>query len=218
MNIIWYGQSCFKIQTRPQRGAEEITIITDPFSKEVGLRPFQGSANIVTVSHSHYDHNDTSSIKGEPFVIDSAGEYSVSGVTVVGIESFHDDKKGTERGRNTIFTIETEDIKICHLGDLGHVLEEKQLDYIGEVDIVMVPVGGKYTISASQAEKVVAKLEPKMIIPMHYKLPELSIDLDTEEPFIKELGAKVDEKTFKLSLKKADLDEMEGKLVVMKVG
>jgi L-ascorbate metabolism protein UlaG (beta-lactamase superfamily) len=123
MNITWYGQSCFKIQTKSQRGGKETTIITDPFDKSIGLRPPQGIAEIVLISHTqHNDHNNVSAIKGDPFVIDASGEYSIEGIQIEGIESFHDKSNGEERGRNTIFTIDSEGMRICHLGDLGHIL------------------------------------------------------------------------------------------------
>ena len=141
MNIIWYGQSCFKIQNK------NITLITDPFNKSIGLRPPYGAADIVTVSHNHSDHNDYSAIKNDPFVIDGAGEFEVKKVVVKGIDSYHDDKEGKERGSNIIYTIEMNDIRICHLGDLGqNTLINGQLEKIGQIDILFIPVGGGFTI------------------------------------------------------------------------
>lgn len=218
MNIAWYGQSCFKIQTKSQRGGEEITIITDPFDKSLGLRPPQGNAEIVLVSHTqHDDHNNTSVIKGNPFIIDSPGEYSIEGIQIEGIESFHDKVKGTEKGRNTIFTIDSEGIRICHLGDLGHILEEDQTEAIGEVDVLMIPVGGKFTLDSKEAEDVVGQLEPKIIIPMHFKVKELNLEIDDAEKFCKEYGGKTEKGVVKLNLKKKDLIETESKVVVMEI-
>ncbi len=216
MNISWYGHSCFKIQTKPKRGSEEITIITDPFDKAIGLRPPQGQTDIATVSHAHFDHNNTKSLKGDFFEIDAPGEYSIKNVHIEGIESFHDDQNGKERGRNTIFIIESEDLRVCHLGDLGHLLTESQVEAIGEIDVLMIPVGGTYTLDTEEAEKVVGQLEPKIIIPMHYKVKGLKVDIDDEKAFCKEFGTKTNGET-KLNIKKKDLEEIENKLVVMSI-
>lgn len=214
MIISWYGHSCFKIQTRPKRGSEEITIFTDPFDRAIGLRPPQGHADIVTISHSHFDHNNTSALKDNPFVVDAPGEYSIKSVAIEGIDSFHDDKKGQEKGRNTIFLIESEEIRICHLGDQGDILTEKQVEALGEVDILMVPVGGKYTLDSEKAEKVVGQIEPKIIIPMHYKVKDLKIDIADEKEFCKAFGEKSNGET-KLVIKKKDLEEIENKLILL---
>lgn len=218
MIISWYGHSCFKIQTKPKRGEGDTTIITDPFDKSIGLRPPQGQANIITISHIHHDdHNNTSTIKGDPFVIDSTGEFSIRGVSIKGIESFHDENKGSERGRNTIFVYESEGLRLCHLGDLGHTLTDKQLDQIGSVDIVMIPVGGKYTIGPKEAETVIGQLEPKIIIPMHYKVKGLKIDIADEKDFCKELGSCIKEDLPKLSIKKRDLDGIDNKIAILSI-
>jgi len=218
MNISWYGQSCFKIQTKSQRGGKETVIITDPFDKSYGLRPPQGSAEIVLVSHTqHNDHNNTKVIKGNPFIIDAAGEYSIEGIQIEGIESFHDKTKGSERGRNTIFAIDSEGMRICHLGDLGHILEENQVESIGEVDILMIPVGGTFTLNSKEAEEVIGQLEPKIIIPMHFKIEGLTLDIDNVDKFCKEYGGKTEKGIIKLNLKKKELVDTESKVVVMEI-
>lgn len=218
MIISWYGHSCFKVQTKPKRGEGDITIITDPFDKSIGLRPPQGQANIITISHlQHDDHNNTSTIKGDPFVIDSAGEYSIGSVSIRGIESYHDNKKGLERGRNLIYVYKSEGLRLCHLGDLGHTLTDKQLDQIGPVDIAMIPVGGTYTIGPKEAEIVIGQLEPKIIVPMHYKVNGLKIDIADEKAFCKELGSCIKEKLPKLSIKKKELDGIENKIIILSI-
>ena len=217
MNITWYGQSCFKIQTKAQRGEKETTIIIDPFDKSIGLRPPQGNAEIITVSHQHHDHNNISAIKGEPFVIDAPGEYSIEGIQIEGIESFHDNSKGAERGRNTIFTIDSEGIRICHLGDLGHVLEENQVETIGEVDILMIPVGGNYTINSKEAEEVISQIEPTIIIPMHFKVKGLTVDIEDADKFCKEYGGTIEKGIGKLNIKKKDLIDTESRIVLMEI-
>lgn len=217
MNISWYGHSCFKIQTKTKRGGDDIIIFTDPFDKSIGLRRPQGQANIVTVSHAHPDHNDVELLKGDFFVADSPGEYSIQGVTIEGIDSFHDEQEGALRGRNTIFVFESEDLRICHLGDLGHELTDEQVETIGDVDVLMIPVGGTYTLDSKGAKKVVGQIEPRIILPMHYKIDGLELDIEDETEFCNELGASVKEKLQRLSLKKSELEQTENKVVLMSV-
>jgi len=217
MNITWYGHSCFKIQTKSQRGSDEAVIITDPFEKNIGLRPPQGNADIVTVSHSHNDHNNTESIKGEPFIIDAPGEYSIKGIQVEGINSYHDKERGIKRGRNTIFIIESESLRICHLGDLGHILTEEQLEKIGNVDVLMIPVGGTFTLNAKEAEEVIGQVEPKIIMPMHYKIKGLKMELDDEKDFCSEFGGQVERGIGRFNFKKKDLENIENKIIILDV-
>jgi len=219
MIISWYGHSCFKIQTRPKRGENEVIIFTDPFNKKIGLRSPAGNADIVTVSHSHSDHNNTSAFRGEPFTIDATGEYSIKGVHIEGIGSFHDNEEGAQRGRNTIFIFESEELRIAHLGDIGHILSERQVDTIGDLDVLMIPIGGNYTIDAKTAKEVIGQLEPKIIIPMHYMINGLKadiVDVSDEKEFLKLMGTKSNGAESKLVLKKKDLGEMENHLFVMK--
>lgn len=215
MIITWYGYSCFKIQTRPQRGSEEVTIFTDPFDKSIGLKPPQGNADIVLISHSHSDHNNSSTLKGEPFIIDACGEYSVKEVLIEGIQAYHDQEKGALRGLNNIYTIQSEDLNICHLGDLGHILTEDQIEEIGDVDVLMIPIGGKYTLNAKEAEKVIGQIDPKIIIPMHYKLPGLNLDIDDKEVFAKEVGLEMENGISKFTFKNTDIKDIQNKVIFM---
>ena len=213
MNIIWYGQSCFKLSSSTKNSAgEPIVLITDPFDKSIGLNPPRTSADIVTVNRQHYDHNNTSAIKGDPFIIDGPGEYEIKG-----IPSFCDKKQGTERGSNTIYVIEIDEIRICHLGDLGHILTNGQLEKINGIDILMIPVGGTYTISWSEADTVVNQIEPRIVIPMHYQLPGLKIKLDPVDKFCKEMGVSAKETFSKISLKKKDLLQEKTEVRVMEL-
>jgi len=215
MKIAWYGQSCFKLLVKTNNG-DKITILIDPFSKDIGLTPPRGGADIVIVSHDHFDHNNVKTVSGEPFIIDGPGEYDVKKIFIRGIYSFHDDKKGEERGVNTISVIEAEDMKVCHLGDLGQgELSDNQLEKIGEVDVLMIPIGGFYTINGSEAVKIINQIEPKVIIPMHYKIPSLNVKLNSVEKFLEEIGGEK-ETTEELSIQKKDLIEEEMKVIVMK--
>ena len=215
MKIAWYGQACFRLILKTKNG-DKITIITDPFSKEIGLTPPRGSADIVTVSHDHYDHNNVKVISGDPFLIEGPGEYDVKGVLIKGVYSFHDNSQGEERGINTIYVIEGEEMKICYLGDLGQrELSSSQLDKIGDIDILMIPVGGIYTINGSEAVQIINQIEPKIVIPMHYKIPKLKIKLNNIDKFLEEIGAKK-ETMEEFSVQKKDLPEEEMKVIVMK--
>ena len=213
MIITWYGQSCFKIQSG------ETVLAVDPFDKSIGLTPPRFRADILAVTHDHYDHNNKESINGEPFLICGPGEYEIKGLEILGVESFHDDSEGAKRGKNTIYKIEMDEIRICHLGDLGQEkLTDKQLQTLGEIDILMVPVGGKYTIGAAESIAVINQIEPRIVIPMHYKIPGLKIDVAGLSEFLKEFGSKETKPEEKLTLKKKDLpQEEETKLIVLKL-
>jgi L-ascorbate metabolism protein UlaG (beta-lactamase superfamily) len=214
MNIQYYGHSCFKISAKPAgRGQEEVVIFLDPFDKSIGLRPPQGQADLVLVSHDHPDHNNVAALKGDPAVINIPGEYAVKGVNIVGLASEHGPTK--EPVINTIFILETEDLKICHFGDLGTELSEKQLEEIDGVDVMMIPIGGKYTIDYKKAVEIIKKIEPAIIIPMHYKTAGSTIELDDEKKFCNEMGNCPASKVSKLNLKKKDLEGKSMEIVLM---
>ncbi|PIP29409.1 lactamase [Candidatus Kuenenbacteria bacterium CG23_combo_of_CG06-09_8_20_14_all_36_9] len=220
MYIQWFGQSFFKITTKNSLG-QELTLAIDPFNKNYGLKvPNKFGADIALITHDHEDHNNLEIIKGteitpEPFVISGPGEYEVKGVMIYGVPSFHDDENGTKLGDNTIYIIEAENMWLAHLGDLGQKkLSEKQLEHLEGVDVLFVPIGGTYTIDAKIAGQIISEIEPKIIIPMHYKIPDLNIALDGVEKFIKEIGLKP-EQTDKLRLVKKDLPAEETKLVIL---
>ena len=191
----------------------------DPFHKEkVGLKPPKIKDDIVLVTHEHSDHNNLEDINPEAFLINNPGEYEKRGIAIRGISSYHDKVEGKERGINTIYVLKAEDMTICHLGDLGQEkLDEKQVDEIGDIDILLVPVGGTYTINYKEAIGVIGQIEPKIIIPMHYKVTgHTSTVLDGPEKFVKELGLapeKVDK--YKISKKLLPLEEM--KLVMLEI-
>ena len=214
MMITWQGHSCFKIQDKV--GPEGVTVVTDPFDKEIGLKVPNFEADIVMVSHNHHDHNNVGALRGNPFVIDCAGEYDFKGVLVEGIDSFHDDKSGADRGRNIIYRMEIDDISVAHLGDLGAPLDNSQLEKLVGTDILLIPVGGKYTLDAKGAVEVISQIEPRMVIPMHYKTEGLKIDLDSLDKFIKELGIEpIYEEKLKIS--KKDLPQEDMELVILSI-
>jgi L-ascorbate metabolism protein UlaG (beta-lactamase superfamily) len=214
MNIVWRGQSCFQIATQKNKIQANITI--DPFGPETGLKPPSQAADIVLTSHEHADHNNIKSVGGEPFIVDGPGEYEVKGIFVQGIASWHDSSEGKQHGQNTIYVIEAEDLRICHLGDIGQKeLTDEQLQKIGEVDILMIPVGGGSTISEKEAMKIMSQIEPKITIPMHYHIPKLKAKVEGVEKFLKSLGIKSVKPEPKLSVKKKDILPDEVKIVVL---
>ena len=211
MTLQFFGHSCFKISSQNR------VLITDPYPKEIGLKPPKVSCDIVTISHQHWDHNAYQNLGGDFKLIDLPGEYEIKGIFIKGIESFHDNKNGKERGLNTIFNILVEDIWVCHLGDLGqNQLSEEQLSLIGDVDILLVPVGGVYTIGPKEAKKIIHQIEPGIIIPMHYWLPSLKIqELEKIESFFKEMGLKLSQKD-KLTIKKNEISQKQMETIWLK--
>lgn len=212
MHITYLGHSCFKIQDKV--GTDGITLVTDPFDKAVGLPVPHMEADIVTITHDHHDHNNISAIRGTPFVVDMAGEYDIKGVAIEGIESYHDEKEGAERGKNIIYRIDMDDIKIVHLGDLAHILNDAQLEKLVGVDILLIPVGGRYTLDAKKAVEVVSQIEPRIVIPMHYKTADSQMDIDGVDKFIKELGI-APQYEEKLKVSKKDLPQEDMQLIIL---
>lgn len=187
MDIVYLGHSSFRLK------GKKATLVTDPFTPEsTGLKFPKVDGDIVTISHNHADHNNVSAVEGTPQIVDGPGEYEIAEVSIFGIHTAHDNKNGEERGPNTVYVISIDGVVVCHLGDLGHKLSQEQLEEIGNVDVLFVPVGGVYTIDPQEAVGVVSSIEPKVIIPMHYKVSGMKEDvyggLGTVEDFVKEIG------------------------------
>ena len=211
MVITWYGQSCFRLQSG------DIVGVIDPFSKEIGLTPPRFKADFLVITHEHPDHNNAESIPENPFKVMGPGEYETKGVYIQGVETYHDKQEGKERGLNTVYLIEMEGIRICHLGDFGEEkMRDEILEKIGDVDILLIPVGGKYTIDAEEAAKVVNQIDPRIVIPMHYKIPGLKASIEPIDQFLKEMGIKKVEAEEKLVIKKKDLPEEGLKVIILK--
>ena len=201
MDISWLGHSCFRI-----RGSHAL-VITDPYSPDLGYSLGKPNAGIVTVSHNHPGHSYTQGIGGEPKKVTGPGEYEIGGVLIIGVATFHDGDGGRERGKNTAYLMEIDEISVCHLGDLGHVLTAEQVEELDNVDVLLLPVGGVSTINAPMAAEVVRQLEPKVVVPMHYKTPALSRELEPVEKFLKEIGVKEVTSQPKLSLTRSSLPD-----------
>lgn len=212
MDITYLGHSSFKIK------GKDAVLVTDPYDKYIGLKFPEVDADIVTVSHQHEDHNQVSLVNGAKKVVDGPGEYEIKGVSIIGFSSFHDDKKGEERGVNTIYVIEMDGLRLAHLGDLGHSLSDDLVAQLGDIDILMIPVGGKFTIDSAQAVSVVQSIEPSVTIPMHYQVqgldPKTFSELAPVDTFLKEVGITA-EVLPKLSIKKEDINPEGQKIVVL---
>jgi L-ascorbate metabolism protein UlaG (beta-lactamase superfamily) len=199
MDITWLGLSCFRI-----RGSQAI-IITDPFPPGLGYTLGKQTADIVTVSHQHPSHSYDQGISGEHRLLTGPGEYEISGVLILGIAAYHDAVKGQSRGKNTVYLMEIDGVAVCHLGDIGHVLSDEQVEEMGNVDVLMLPVGGVSTINAAMAAEIIRKLEPKAVLPMHYKTPKTDRELEPVENFLKEMGLGPVESRPKFSVSKSNL-------------
>ena len=180
VKITWFGHACFMIVA-----GNGTRILTDPFDETVGYELPSVAADIVTVSHNHFDHNNIGMVMGSPQVMDSPGERDLGGVGIRGVQTYHDTRSGAVRGTNTVFIIETDGMTICHAGDLGHIPPDETVKSIGKVDVLLIPVGGTYTLDAAGALETVGRLGPRIVVPMHYKTPDLKLtELDGPERFL----------------------------------
>lgn len=210
MTISWLGFSCFKIQSK------DLTIITDPYGGATGLKTVKSRADIVTVSHNHSDHNHIAGIIGEPFIINTPGEYEVKGIYVVGLASFHDNQEGKEQGSNIIYRYVIEGMSIVHLGDLGHLLTEEMVNSLGDVDILLVSVGSDHALPSNKVPELISQIEPRQVIPMHYSLPEVKSDLKSLRQFCEEMGISEENQIDKLKIRKQDLASEETEIKILK--
>ncbi len=185
MKIKWYGHAAFLITSN-----QGVKIITDPYESgayggALSYAQIKDQADIVLTSHDHADHNATKSLPGSPKVIKGKGTQTVKDIPFKGIPTYHDPSKGSERGANTIFTFMVDGIQVCHLGDLGHLLSEKEVTEVGPVDILLIPVGGYYTIDPKEASQVADQIKPKVLIPMHFKTEKCGFPIAPVEDFLK---------------------------------
>jgi L-ascorbate metabolism protein UlaG (beta-lactamase superfamily) len=197
MEISYIGLSCFRIK------GKDATVVIDPFGKTVGLQvpvPSRFVADVLLITHDHPGHGNISAVGGSPKVVDCPGEYEIKGIGIQGVAAYHDAEQGEAQGSITIFALEVDGVVVAHLGDLAHALSEEQQERLGSIDVLLVPVGGGNSLSATMAVEVINQLEPKIVIPMHYKLPELKINLDDLQHFSSEMGIPNMEFVPKLSL------------------
>lgn len=215
MKIKWLGHSAFLLTE-----STGITVITDPFDPQfVGYGFSAPAADIVTVSHGHDDHNYLAGVKNKKQVYDSLGKFEYEGrVHITGIQSFHDDAEGKKRGDNIIYKFGMDGVNICHMGDIGEPCSPELVERLLPVDVLMIPVGGNYTVDAEQAKEYVDRLMPQIVIPMHYKIKHCELDIDKADPFVGMFDHEfVEEDVAELELDRVDFDEnSETRLVVMK--
>lgn len=183
MKIKWFGHACFALTSK-----DGITVVTDPFNKGVGYKTPSISADIVTTSHDHFDHNCVDVIRGEYRHINRPGEFEEKGIKINGVSTYHDEDKGSQRGKNVIFIFDMDGKRICHCGDIGHKINQKHVEKIGRVDILMVPVGGTFTVDYNGAVYIMNVLNPAITIPMHYKTCVLDFPIDGVDKFLSAAG------------------------------
>ncbi len=208
MDITWYGHSCFRLKDR------NTTIITDPYDKSLGLSLPRLKADIVTVSHANPHHNYASGVKGDYKLLNSPGEYEIGGVFITGINLTPVKKSSQPSSRNIVYVIYMDDIALCHLGDLKHAPNQNQVEDMGSIDVLLVPVGGHKALNAAQAAEVISLIEPYIVIPIHYRLPNLTVKLDPVDKFLKEMGITKAERESNLKLTKTGLPD-ETQIVLM---
>ena len=208
MEITWLGHSCFRIK------GKEAILITDPYDGSIGYSLGKPKANIVTSSHPHPGHGFVAGVGGEPRFVHGPGEYESAGVFIHGIGTFHDNERGEQRGKNTVYLIEIDEITVCHLGDLGHALSSEQVEEMSSAEVLLVPVGGLSTIDAATAAEMVRLLQPRIVIPMHFKTEVVPFKLEPVDNFLNEMGLKGASPQPKLSITKTSLPE-EMQVVVL---
>lgn len=218
MNIQYYGDFCFKISTKPAgRATEDIIIWTDPLQKGSGLRSPQGQVDLVFLSHGKKEEIEDT-LKEGTVVFDAPGEYAAKGIAALGFPSYRDTENGAKRGQNTAFIFESEDIHVCYLGAIGHEISPELLEKLNGVDVLFVPVGGEDTVGAKLAAELVHKIEPSIVIPMHYKIAGLTLPLETEKAFCDAIGTCPKETLPKLNIKKKDLEGKSLEVVLLERG
>lgn len=193
MEITWYGLSCFRITER-----KHATVVTDPYSDKIGLPALKLKSDVITISHDASGHSDISSVSGWEHVIDGPGEYEIGGVFMTGIKTNHN----AEANRNMLYLFDYNGLTVAHLGDMKKVPSQTQIDALEQVNILLVPVGGGNSLNAAQAAELVSMLEPNIVIPMHYQIPGLQLELETVDRFLKEMGVSepTEEDSLKISL------------------
>ena len=209
MIIQWLGHSCFLLTS-----ADGVRVLTDPFDPQIGYPAPAVEADIVTTSHQHSDHNYTAVVKGNFTTVKNAGALTLKGIEILGVPTFHDEAGGRQRGQNLLFRLTIDGLRVLHCGDLGHALTPEQLQAVGAVDVLLVPVGGHYTVDAATALEVMRALRPTVTIPMHFKTPALDFPITTVEPFLKAAGGGRQAGQNQVELTSANLSQQAGVLVL----
>ncbi len=212
MKIRYLGHSCFALTE-----STGTTVVTDPYGDKVGFKMPKTRADAVTVSHSHFDHNNIKAVDGNPVVFDREGQYEIGGVNITAIKSYHDDENGKNRGENLIYKFRMDGVEICHMGDIGEECSSSLIEALLPVHVLLIPVGGNYTIDAQQAKEYVDRIMPSYVIPMHYKTKGLEIDVEKPDEFI-DLFDEEDVEEFEeseIELFRDDVTEERTKVILM---
>jgi L-ascorbate metabolism protein UlaG (beta-lactamase superfamily) len=209
LDVTWLGLGCFRLRGR------SAAVVTDPYPPAVGLKLSRMDAEVLTISHDHDNHSFAQVVRDGAYEIRGPGEYEIAGVSVIGIPTYHDAEKGRSQGRNTVYLIEIDDVTVCHLGDLGHRLDDSEAEAVSSPDVLLVPVGGHTALGGAAAAEVVRQLEPRYVVPMHYSIPGLKVALDPIDRFLKEMGVAASEPQPKLAVQRSSVTEYETKVVVL---
>jgi len=178
MKIIWHGHSCFEV-------SDKVAVVIDPHDgKSLGIKTPSVRADILLISHDHFDHNCSRIVKGDFVTMREPGKKELKGVKVLGLPAYHDDAEGTKRGKVTLFRFDIGGIRFCHCGDLGQDLGDQQVQALGKVDVLFVPVGGVFTLDGAGAQRLVDRLQPKVVVPMHFRIGGLSLSIQTVDGFL----------------------------------
>ncbi len=211
MEITYLGHSSFAICS-----AAGAVVVTDPYDSSIGFAMPRIRADAVTLSHRHYDHGNVAAVGGKPVVIDGVGDFHAGDISIFGTASFHDNFGGARRGQNVIYKFCADGVTICHLGDLGEDFSEARSKSVGKVNVLMIPVGGTYTIDGATAAKYVESIKPDVVIPMHYKVEKLTLDISTVDGFLKcSSGAEIVRGVNKLRLSPEDMSGSTRKIIIM---
>ena len=210
MEITWYGLSCFRLTER-----KHATIVTDPYNSKLGLPQLKLKADVVTISHDASGHNDVTAVSGANYSLTGPGEYEIGNVFITGIVTNHDTE---EARRNIIYMFDFDGLTIAHLGDMSSVPKQTQIEALEQVNVLLVPVGSGKSLNAAQASELISMLEPNIVIPMHYKLPNLKLDLDEVDRFLKEMGVTDPTEETSLKISSSNLpEETETVLLIPKI-
>jgi L-ascorbate metabolism protein UlaG (beta-lactamase superfamily) len=208
VDVTWLGHGCFRLR------GKSAAVVNDPYPPTLGPKLPRLEADLLTISHEHENHAFSRAVKEGAFIVAGPGEYEVAGVVVNGLPTYHDGAGGAEHGHNTVYVIELDEVRVCHLGDLGHGLDDTMLGAIGNVDLLLVPVGGGRALDAARAAEVVRQVEPRVVVPMHYALPAIKKELAPVERFLQEMGVEAAEAQPKLSIQSSS-GEGETRVVLL---